>query len=63
MSYRTIVLDRQIPGSDSLMVEAYNFFKRRLLEGTDANGDPVVPAQVLTTLEHCTPSRDDQSRR
>ena len=35
------------------MVQAYNFFKGQLLTGSDANGDPVVPAKVLTTLEHC----------
>jgi uncharacterized protein with ParB-like and HNH nuclease domain len=51
--YREIALDRQIPANDSLMVKAYNFFKDRLNKDSDANGDAVIPAKVLTTLEHC----------
>ena len=51
--YRVVVLDRQVPDEDSLMAEAYDFFKRQLVNGTDNNGDPGVPAKVLTTVEHC----------
>jgi len=51
--YREIVLDRKIPTTDCLMVQAYHFFKNQLLTGSDANGDPVIPGKVLTTLEHC----------
>jgi uncharacterized protein with ParB-like and HNH nuclease domain len=51
--YRAIVLDRHVPAGGSLMAAAYNFFKNQLLTGSDANGDPVMPAKVLTTLEHC----------
>ena len=51
--YREIVLDRQIPTTDCLMVAAYHFFKNQLLTGSDANGDAVIPTKVLTTLEHC----------
>ena len=51
--YRVVVLDRQVPDDDSLMAEAYDFFKRQLVNGADNNGDPVVPAKVLTTVEHC----------
>lgn len=51
--YREIALDRQIPANDSLMVKAYNFFKDRLRKDIDANGDAVIPAKVLITLEHC----------
>lgn len=51
--YREIALDQQIPDNDSLMVKAYHFFKERLTKDIDANGDPVIPAKVLTTLEHC----------
>ena len=51
--YRAIVLDRQVPLDGSLMVEAYDFFKRQLVSGTDSNGDQGVdPAKVLTTIEH-----------
>jgi uncharacterized protein with ParB-like and HNH nuclease domain len=51
--YREIALDRQIPDNDSLMVKAYHFFKDRLNTDIDANDNPVIPAKVLTTLEHC----------
>jgi uncharacterized protein with ParB-like and HNH nuclease domain len=52
-AYRAIALDRQVPADGSLMAGAYHFFKTQLLKGTDANSDLVVPAKVLTTLEHC----------
>jgi Protein of unknown function DUF262/Protein of unknown function (DUF1524) len=51
--YRAIVLDRQVPHDESLMAQAYNFFKRQLISGIDNNGDQGVdPARVLTTIEH-----------
>jgi uncharacterized protein with ParB-like and HNH nuclease domain len=50
--YGAIALDRKIPTTDSLMVKAYHFFKDQLLRGSDADGEPVIPAKVLTTLEH-----------
>lgn len=56
--YREIALDRQIPDNESLMVKAYHFFKDRLNTDIDANDNPVIPAKVLTTLEHCL-RRDD----
>jgi uncharacterized protein with ParB-like and HNH nuclease domain len=51
--YRQIALDRQIPNNESLMVKAYHFFKERLKKDLDANDERVIPAKVLTTLEHC----------
>ena len=51
--YRAIALDQQIPTKDSLMGQAYHFFKELFLSGRDANDEPVLPAKVLTTLEHC----------
>ncbi len=51
--YRQIVLDRKAPESDSLMVQAYHFFKKELKKGVDLNGDPLDAAKVLTTLEQC----------
>lgn len=51
--YREIALDRKIPSTDSLMGQAYHFFKDRILNGLDANDDPVVIDKILTTLEHC----------
>jgi len=51
--YRTIALERKVPenNKDVGMVAAYDFFKNKLLKGTDLNDAPVVPAKVLTTLE------------
>jgi hypothetical protein len=51
-TYASIAIKRVIPESGGLMVQAYHFFKDRLLTGTDPNGDAVAPAKVLTTLEH-----------
>ncbi len=51
--YRAIALDRHVPADGTLMAGAYDFFKNQLLKGTDANGDPVMPSRILTTLEHC----------
>ena len=53
--YRAIALDRQVPENnrDVRIAAAYHFFKNKLLKGTDPNGDSVVPAKVLTTLEQC----------
>lgn len=49
--YRAIVLERQVPQDDSLMSEAYDFFRSQLTSSADANGEPVNPAQILTTVE------------
>lgn len=51
-TYKAIALERQIPNSRSLMVEAYEFFRKQILEGVDPNGDQLVPTKVLNTLEH-----------
>ncbi|HEY5504598.1 MAG TPA: DUF262 domain-containing protein, partial [Sedimentisphaerales bacterium] len=51
-TYTAIAISRVIPNHDGLMVQAYNFFKDKLLYSTDLNGDPISPAKVLTTLEH-----------
>lgn len=51
--YKSIVLDRKVANNGSLLVDAYNFFLQQLRTGIDLNGDPVEPAKVLTTLEHC----------
>jgi uncharacterized protein with ParB-like and HNH nuclease domain len=50
--YRSIAIDKQIPANKSLMGKAYNFFKKQLQTGIDANENPVLPSKVLTTLEH-----------
>jgi uncharacterized protein with ParB-like and HNH nuclease domain len=50
--YRAIVLEHAVPQDDSLLVQAYHYFKHQLSKGTDANGDAVVPGKVLTTVEH-----------
>jgi uncharacterized protein with ParB-like and HNH nuclease domain len=50
--YREIALNRQIPTINSLMGKAYHFFKDQLQKGNDADGDPIIPTKVLTTLEH-----------
>ena len=51
--YRAIVIDRQVPEDGSLMVDAYDFFKRELVSGFDNNGEQGVdPYKVLTTIEH-----------
>lgn len=51
--YGQLVLKREVPDSDCLMVKAYSFFKKQLQKGSDLDGEPVDPAKVLTTLEHC----------
>ncbi len=50
--YRSIAIDKQIPADKSLMGKAYNFFKKQLQTGIDADENPVIPSKVLTTLEH-----------
>src|SRR6266850_4259009 len=50
--YRAIVLEHAAPQDNSLMVQAYHFFKHQLSKGIDLNGDAVVPSKVLTTVEH-----------
>lgn len=55
-AYKSVVLDRGIPPIDcptgNLLTGAYNFFLKQLDE-KDSNEDAVIPAKVLTTLEHC----------
>jgi uncharacterized protein with ParB-like and HNH nuclease domain len=50
--YKLIILDKTIPEDDSLMVEAYKFFKKQLENTQDNNGDKIDPIRVLTTIEH-----------
>ena len=50
--YKAIATNHVIPDQDGLIVQAYRYFRDRLLSGSDPNGDPVSPAKVLTTLEH-----------
>lgn len=49
--YRAMVLDRIVADDQSLMSEAYAYFKNQLLRGTDPNGDPIDRTKVLTTVE------------
>ncbi|MCX5479207.1 DUF262 domain-containing protein [Kaistia geumhonensis] len=49
--YRAIILDRVVPDDQSLMSEAYAYFKNQLLRGLDPNGDAIDRAKVLTTVE------------
>lgn len=49
--YRAMILDREIPDDQSLMSEAYAYFKGQLLRGIDPNGDAIDCAKVLTTVE------------
>jgi len=51
-SYLSIVMKRPLSADSSLLVRAYQFFKDRLDCGLDPNGDKVIPARVLTTIEH-----------
>jgi uncharacterized protein with ParB-like and HNH nuclease domain len=50
--YGQLVIDREVPDSDCMMVKAYHFFKKQLSKGSDLNGDPVEPSKVLTAIEH-----------
>ena len=50
--YRSIILDRKEPDSDSLMSEAYHFFRQQLKTSLEQNGDRIDSAKVLTTVEH-----------
>lgn len=49
--YRAMILDRVISDDQSLMSEAYAYFRNQLLRGIDPNGDPIDCAKVLTTVE------------
>ncbi len=49
--YRAMILDRNVADDQSLMSEAYAYFKNQLLRGIDPNGDPIDCAKVLTTVE------------
>ncbi len=49
--YRAMILDRTIPDDQSLMSEAYSYFRNQLLRGTDPNGDAIDCAKVLSTVE------------
>ena len=48
--YRSMILDRTIPSDQSLMSEAYAYFRKKL-RGQDLNGDQIDCAKVLTTVE------------
>lgn len=50
--YRMIVLDRQIPTTDSSIVRAYCFFRDQLIKGIDSDEKAVIPDKVLATLEY-----------
>ncbi|TGP51501.1 DUF262 domain-containing protein [bacterium M00.F.Ca.ET.230.01.1.1] len=49
--YRAMILDRTVYDDQSLMSEAYAYFKNQLLRGIDPNGDPIDCAKILTTVE------------
>lgn len=49
--YRALILDRTVADDQSLMSEAYAYFKNQLVRGIDPNGDPIDCAKVLTTVE------------
>lgn len=49
--YRAMILDRTVADDQSLMSEAYAYFKKQLVSGIDPNGDPIDCAKVLTTVE------------
>jgi uncharacterized protein with ParB-like and HNH nuclease domain len=49
--YRSIALDWKVPTHETLMGQAYHFFKRQL-KGLDSEGNAVIPARVLTIIEH-----------
>ncbi len=51
-TYMSIALNQQVPENESLVVEAYKFFRTKLASGKDPNGENVDPDKVLTTLEH-----------
>jgi uncharacterized protein with ParB-like and HNH nuclease domain len=53
--YNSIAIDRRIPpnSKDFLMASAYNFFRNKLLKGTDLNEEAIEPHKVLTVLEKC----------
>ncbi|MGD0816146.1 MAG: DUF262 domain-containing protein [Verrucomicrobiota bacterium] len=50
--YFAIAISKVIPENDCLILQAYHFFKQELCTGYDLNGETVLPAKVLTTLEH-----------
>ncbi|MBE9060916.1 DUF262 domain-containing protein [cf. Phormidesmis sp. LEGE 11477] len=54
-AYRLIALDREVPPKDKnvQISSAYHFFKKKLINSIDLNGDSVEPAKVLTVLEQC----------
>ncbi len=49
--YRSIALDWKVPTVETLMDQAYHYFKNRLSKEFDTNGEPVVPVKVLAILE------------
>ncbi len=50
--YKSIALDWKVPTTETLMGQAYHFFKKQLCKGLDTNGELVVPTKVLTVIEH-----------
>jgi uncharacterized protein with ParB-like and HNH nuclease domain len=51
-AYRSIALDWKVPTTETLMGQAYHFFKKQLDKGVDANGETIIPNKVLTIIEH-----------
>lgn len=50
-AYKSLVLDKQVPTTSSLLSKAYEFFARKLRNSKDGNDEAVIPARVLTVLE------------
>jgi len=49
--YQSLILDHTVVDQQNLICQAYIYFSRLLREGLDTNGDPIVPAKILTTIE------------
>lgn len=49
--YREMILDRAVADDNSLMTEAYKYFRNQLRQGSDPNGELIDPSKVLTTVE------------
>jgi uncharacterized protein with ParB-like and HNH nuclease domain len=49
--YRSIALDWKTPTNETLMGQAYHFFKKQL-KGLDSEGKALVASKVLTIIEH-----------
>lgn len=51
-NYTSIVMRKPLGPDASLLTKAYQFFKDKLSNGIDPNGEKVQPSKVLATLEH-----------